>query len=169
MPTLFITCGLSGTGKSTVAKIVSEITGAEVIRSDVVRKELAGISPEKHSYVSFNTGIYSGEFTKKTYQRMTELASDYLKSGRDVLLDATFTKRWQRDMARNLAESLNTGFKCLVVTCPEEVVIERLRNRMMDGKDVSDGREEIYFAQKRSYEPPDEIPPENIIEISLPG
>ena len=42
-PMLVVMTGLSGTGKSTVARRLARAFGARLFASDVVRKELAGI------------------------------------------------------------------------------------------------------------------------------
>ena len=53
-PTMLIVCGLAGSGKSTVARMLGDLTGFEVLSSDVIRKRLARGSADGacHSRVS---------------------------------------------------------------------------------------------------------------------
>src|SRR5690606_22748475 len=65
-PTVFLVGGLSGTGKSVVAHRLARSLGATLISSDVVRKTIAGISPEEHVPATFGAGIYTAEHTART-------------------------------------------------------------------------------------------------------
>jgi 2-phosphoglycerate kinase len=62
---LVITCGLSGTGKSTVARELAKPLRAKVITSDVVRKKLLGIAPTKRATEAFGGGVFR-RMTKRT-------------------------------------------------------------------------------------------------------
>jgi hypothetical protein len=54
----------------------------------------------------------------------------------------------------------------LIHCSSDEVTTERrLRHRTAQGADVSDGRWEIYVAQKAVYEPLNEFPPEHVLEL----
>ena len=63
---LVITCGLSGSGKSTVAREISAAIDGEIIASDVVRKRLAGMDPAKRALDEYRAGLYSAEMSKQT-------------------------------------------------------------------------------------------------------
>jgi hypothetical protein len=149
MPALVIVCGYIGSGKSTVAKELSKRTGIEVLSSDVVRKKLAGISPKESRYEPFNKGIYSPEFSRRTYLSMIEEARKRLRIGKSIILDATFSKLWQRRAARKAAIEENSRFLCIEVTCPEDVIRTRLGRRKAS---ISDGRWEIFHQHKSSFE-----------------
>ena len=88
--TLFITCGLSGSGKSVVASELSFQLGLEHCSSDPVRKQLAGIPPTERRSGGYLDGIYGHAFTRATYDRLRELADVALTTGRSVIVDATF-------------------------------------------------------------------------------
>src|SRR5690606_38944115 len=95
-PFLLITCGLVATGKSTLAAAVAEPLGAAVVRSDVVRKELAGLPPGTPRPAPWGQGLYGPEATERTYAAMLERARAALAAGRPVVLDATFSQARQR-------------------------------------------------------------------------
>jgi aminoglycoside phosphotransferase family enzyme/predicted kinase len=151
-PVLLITAGLMGTGKTTIAEAVGRKTGAIVISSDVVRKRLAGIRPGERHYEAFENGIYSADFTRKTYDALYAEAARLLAQGRSVILDASFKKRNERLRAAEVA--VKAGARFMVVECvlDEATVRERLRKRVLDGTSASDGREEILGAQKADFD-----------------
>lgn len=154
--------GLSGSGKSFLAKLLSERFGYRWIRSDVIRKELAGIPLEKSAKALFGKGIYTEEMTRRVYGEMIRRAKEHLKRGEKVVLDATFLKRWQRELLKELGEVL-----FLWLEAPEEVVKERLKRR----RDVSDADFSVYLEQKRRVEEPEgavrlrtDRPPEELLK-----
>ncbi len=163
-PTLFITSGLSGCGKSTVAHELAKRLGLVVLSSDVTRKKLAHISTKEHRFDSIESGIYSPEFSRKTYDALFSEAEKVLKDGASVIIDATFIKSAERITAKKLAEQ--TGAKFYIIECKldEETTHSRLEKRMNEHT-PSDGRWEIYLAQKNSIEPVSEIPASNHIII----
>jgi len=154
---LVMTCGLTGSGKSTVARRLGESFAFEVVRSDVVRKELLGLDPYERKWDAFEAGAYSSDITERTYAAMVVRAQALLATGESVVLDGCFTKRAQRAAAVELAR--RSGVPLLVLEChaPEGVVRERLEGRSSKGRAVSDGRWEIYHHQAATFEPPDEI------------
>jgi len=162
VPKLFVVFGLSGTGKSTLARALSEITLSEWLPSDIVRKNLVGIAPTEHRYEPFEKGIYSKEYTEKTYKKMIEIAKETLKKGRDVVLDATFRERVYRDIVQK--ELRFADIYWIWCTAPDSVVKERFMRRK-DTQDISDARWEIYLAQKENFESPTEIPEQKLINI----
>jgi predicted kinase len=96
---------------------------------------------------------------------MLQRAEAALGEGRSVLLDATFLQRKHRQWARRLAERAGARFLCLQVRAHEAAVRRRLQKRDQQGTDPSDARWEIYLAQKRSQEPPQELPREELLVL----
>ncbi|MBM2838285.1 MAG: putative kinase [Deltaproteobacteria bacterium] len=150
-PTLIIMAGLVGTGKSAVAGLLGEATGAPVVRSDEARKRLAGILPDEHRYEDYEKGIYSEEFTNKTYSELLKEASEVLGGGRSIILDASYKSRASRERAAALAREKGARFFIVECICDQKVVRARLTKRM-DEMDTSDGRWEIYDRQKKEFE-----------------
>ena len=154
---LIVTCGLTGSGKSTLARKLGEVHALQVVRSDVVRKELVGIAPEERRWLPFDQGEYSPEMTDRTYAAMLERARALLEVGHSVVLDGCYTKRLQRDGAVDLARRLAVPLLLLECRTSENVIRERLERRAQKGGAVSDGRWEIYHRQLAEFEPPEEI------------
>jgi len=145
---LLVLVGLSGSGKSFVASILHKEFGFEWIRSDKIRKEMAGIELTKKVKVGFSQGIYTEEWTKKVYERMLEIAEEKLKKGKKVVLDATFLKEWQRQMV--IKKFPNAVL--IWITASEEEILKRLNSR----EDISDADVDVYLKQKEIFEPPQE-------------
>ena len=100
---LFITHGLAGSGKSTIAAQLVETLGAIRIRSDVERKRLAGLTARTDSGSGLLQGIYTAEATEKTYQHVASCAEQVIKAGFSTIVDAAFLQRWQREIFQELA------------------------------------------------------------------
>ena len=168
-PVLFITTGLVGTGKTFLAEALAKRLGLAVISSDVTRKQLAGIPVTEHRFNELNTGIYSAEFSRKTYDRMFSAARDILNDGGSVILDASFIKAEERLKARQLAKKMGADFFIIECTLDEESIKKRLAQRLEVGS-ASDGRWEIYQPQKKQFQPVVEVPPQNhvIIDTAKP-
>ncbi|NIR92482.1 MAG: gluconate kinase, partial [Gammaproteobacteria bacterium] len=72
-----------------------------------VRKELAGITPAESQRHAIDTGIYSEEFSEKTYKALLERAEVHLQQGKSVILDASYQYVRNRQSVRALAKKLN--------------------------------------------------------------
>ena len=165
VPALLVVCGLSGTGKSTFARVFSDYTGFPVINSDVVRKELAGVSATASMRASYGDGIYTESYTHKVYCAMLEKASAILRGGAGLVVDATFKDAVQREKFRALAKHL--GIPVLFVECrldPSEV-LRRLELRERREVEVSDATRRIFLRQLEEVAPMDEIPEANHIVV----
>ena len=64
---LVLTCGLPGSGKSTLSRHLAAPLRAAVLRSDVVRKRLAKIPATERWKGGFLDGPYTPEMTERTY------------------------------------------------------------------------------------------------------
>jgi predicted kinase len=160
-----ITTGLMGTGKTTLAKSVARKTGDVMISSDVVRKQLAGIPQTERKYDGFQSGIYSLEFTRKTYDTMFGMAFRLLANGQNVIIDASFKKRDERLTARQMAAKADADFVMIECVLNDEEIKRRLVKRSASGTSVSDGRLEILGEQKADFDRIGELESSNHIVI----
>ncbi len=157
-PTLILMAGLTGTGKSVRAASLAPRIGAEIIRTDILRKEMLHMAPAERHREAFGRGIYREEVTWKTYDRVIELSSDKLTEGKSVIIDASFKSRAHRQRALAAAEKLKADFFIIECICPENIVRERLDMRTSDKGEASDGRWEIYLKQKETFDRITEVP-----------
>ena len=63
-PSLIVVCGLSGSGKSTVSRMLQHRKGFRAINSDRVRKRLASIPPHEHVRTDYGANLYSERFNQ---------------------------------------------------------------------------------------------------------
>ncbi len=91
-PILLFTAGLMGIGKTTLASALSEVLDAVLLRSDVIRKQLAGNRPDRPGREAFGEGLYAPEMSALTYRKMHRCAQQALARGKTVIVDASFTR-----------------------------------------------------------------------------
>jgi aminoglycoside phosphotransferase family enzyme/predicted kinase len=150
-PCLLLLGGLPGTGKSTLAGVLAESAGFQVLRSDVIRKELAAAPAMPAPSHCFAEGIYTPEWTERTYAECLRRAEELLFEGQRVLVDATFR---DENIRRIFLESaLRWGVPALLLLCQAEpeVVRQRLENRRGD---ASDADWNIYLQAALRWEEP---------------
>lgn len=152
-PQLVLVGGLMGVGKSTFARVLAEAAGGVVLRSDVVRKELAGLEPATPSPEAFRQGLYGAAMTARTYAALRERARRELAAGQLVIVDASFMREADRRDFLALAAELGRPAGQIYLHCPVEITLERLDRRQAEGRDASDGRRELLAAQAADYEP----------------
>lgn len=155
--TIWVFFGQIGTGKSTVAEKWAERHALSCYNSDRIRKKLAGISPTSKREEALDQGIYSRDFTIKTYDALLNLAEKESIAGKSVVLDASYQERRERNRLQELAQSLEVRVVFVYCICSPDVVKKRLEARSKDPEAVSDGRWDIYQVQREKFEAPDEL------------
>lgn len=150
---LVITCGVSGSGKSTCAAKLAPAVQAFHIRSDVERKRLCGIGAGKRSR-KMKLDIYTPGLTEKTYGRLAVIAAICLEEGYPVIVDATFLDAGLRQRFRKLAEEHGCPFTILYFHAPPTALQERVRNRFQENRDPSEADETVLLGQLSKEEPP---------------
>lgn len=153
-PRLVITCGLSGSGKSTAALELVDACGFVRVRSDVERKRLFGLAAEARSGAGLDAGIYSREAGDRTYRQLAEHAKAALTAGERVVVDAAFLRRDQRAPFAALAERLGVPFTVLRLDADPELLRRRVVERLAHGADVSEAGPEVLSRQQVSVEWP---------------
>lgn len=135
-PCLVLVAGLPGTGKSTLARGLAERAGLSIVRSDVVRKELAGLAGQAPTPPSVREGLYTPEATERTYVECLHQAERLLFEGKRVLVDATFREERQRQAF--LDATVRWGVPGLLLLCQAEpeTVRRRLAQRQLDASDA---------------------------------
>jgi len=152
-PMLFVVYGLMGTGKSSLARWMWGQFGWPLLRSDVVRKKLAGLAETTKVPEKFNQGLYSPEMSARTYEEMFARAEGFLQAGVSVVLDASFKAQDERDQAADLAGKTGAGLLFVQTACEPDEQRGRLERRWEKGE-VSDGRVELMDDQAEVFAPP---------------
>jgi uncharacterized protein len=150
---LVVVGGLPGTGKSTLAAGLGDRLGATVLRSDEIRKELAGLAPTTSAQAPFGEGIYTPAATEGTYETMLDRAAVALGLGETVILDASWTEERHRTEARAVAERTHSELVELCCTAPTAIASQRMREREAAGDDPSDATPAIAAALATATDP----------------
>jgi aminoglycoside phosphotransferase family enzyme/predicted kinase len=135
---LFITHGLSGSGKTSATQSLLGLIGAIRVRSDIERKRLHGFAALGRSGSSLADGIYTPAATVATYDRLLLLARLILAAGFPAVVDAAFLKRSERDAFRALASILCVPFLIIACYAPEAVLRKRVAQRLGSAADASE-------------------------------
>lgn len=151
-PRLFITHGLSGSGKSHLSAQLAERLPAIRLRSDVERKRIAGLTAEARTAGC----VYSAEMTARTYGRLAELAGVLLEAGYSVIVDATFLNRASREVQKRVAEQRGAAFLIIDCRAPMAVLRERIQARARAGTDPSEADSAVLDYQATHREAPGE-------------
>lgn len=152
-PALVITHGASGSGKSFASRLLAMWLPAVQIRSDVERKRLAGLGPKEGSGSGLMAGMYSAEATRQTYQRLLDLAEELIAFGLVAVVDATFLRLEQRRLFAAMAERMLVPFVILDMRFNEQVLHDRMRDRMEHGGSVSEADEGVLAQQLAMADP----------------
>jgi len=134
--------------------------------TDRIRKELAGLQATERRTDGLQQGIYTPEFTKKTYREILIRAEQDLQQGAiGVVLDGSYSKREDRNNVVILAEKQNADALFILCACSDQEVKHRLELRAEDPSAVSDGRWEIFIRQKEIFEFPNELNDNQVLQL----
>lgn len=135
-PCLVAIGGFSGTGKSTLARELAPslgaVPGAVVIRSDVVRKTLAGVSPLDR----LGPEGYSSEMSARVYATVAERARALLREGHSAIVDAVYARPHDRESIERIAADAAVPFAGIWLEAPETTLVERVEQRRHDASDA---------------------------------
>lgn len=128
--------GLSGTGKSTLARNLASTfgpaPGARVIRSDVLRKRLHDAKPEAR----LPPTAYTMETTRRVYDELNHQADAAVAAGFPTIVDAAFLRENERIEIAQTAARSDAPFVGLWLEAPREILAERIRARRDDASDA---------------------------------
>jgi len=137
---LVLVGGPPATGKTTVARSVADDNDWVVLRSDDVRKELAGIPSGTPAAAPLMAGVYTPAMTALTYGELLHRAQWLLERGESTVLDATWADGTWRREARRVALAAHAELVELRCDAPVEVAARRAADR---GPGASDAGPEI--------------------------
>lgn len=152
-PTLWITHGLSGSGKSTGALELVRQESAIRIRSDVERKRLAGHASTFAPSEFEPRVLYSDSHTEATYEYMLGLSRALLRDRVNVVIDATFLQRGFRERFKSLAKDEDAIFQILTFEAAVDELKRRIQSRAVENANVSDATLAVLQKQLAAIEP----------------
>lgn len=161
-PLLVLTCGISGSGKTWLARQLATRLHAVHVCSDIERKRIGNVAGRQGSHAAPGRGLYSAQASREVYDRLGVCAAAALAGGYPVIVDATFHRR--ADRARLHALGLQYGAAVRVVFChaPREVLQQRISARRQSGVDASEADLPVLEWQAKRFEP---ISPEENLAV----
>ena len=136
-PRLIAIGGMPGTGKTTLGRALTPqvlpVPGAILLRSDVIRKELAGVDP----LTRLGPEGYSKAMTRRTYQALLARAGAVLAAGHSVIVDAVSARAKDRDAIEAVARDHGAGFNGIWLDAPVDTLEERIARRREDASDAT--------------------------------
>lgn len=136
-PELIAVGGLSGTGKTTLARLLAPAIGAApgavILRSDVIRKSMLGVAED----IRLGDEAYDARTNAAVYQRLGELAKTALAAGHSVVADAVFGDGAERRHIASIAHAAAAEFHGVWLTAPRPVLEQRLTGRVADASDAT--------------------------------
>jgi aminoglycoside phosphotransferase family enzyme/predicted kinase len=162
---VYLVGGIIGGGKSTAARTLARATGAVVVSSDEVRR----FAPEDASEGGaggWPEARYSRAARARVYDAMLEGAASVVASGRDVVLDASWSTRETREQARAWASAHASHPVFIEIRCDRAVALARLEARQHQANDASEAGPVLYDDFAGSFENPDEWPTQDLVVIA---
>jgi predicted kinase len=163
--TAVVMVGLTGSGKSHLANALGNRVEASIISSDAIRDELTSRTASADAY---GAGRYGEDERAAIYTAMRERADTYLRAGDSVILDATHVARRDRDAVYELARSSGARPVVVHVRADDATTRKHMESRAAQPDAASEGRWEIYHAQRAVFEPVDEAT-EDVAVVEVDG
>jgi uncharacterized protein len=137
-PKLVAVGGLSGSGKTTVARklapAIGPAPGAVVLRSDVLRKELHGVGETDR----LPPDAYAPEMTRRVYAELVDRARRILSAGHGVVVDAVHARPEEREALEDMARELGVPFRGVWLEADPDILIARVKARTGDASDADE-------------------------------
>jgi len=135
-PWLLAVGGLSGTGKSglarTLAPELAPSPGAVLLRSDVERKLMLG----KDEHDRLPASAYTPEVTARVYATVADKARRALAAGHSAVVDAVFARPHERALMAQSAQALGVPFHGIFLVADLDTRLARVGARERDASDA---------------------------------
>jgi predicted kinase len=143
-PTLVITVGLPGSGKSTFARRLAPALDAVILQSDVLRRLL------------FETPVHAEGESKRLFRAIQAVTLRLLLAGRSVIVDATNLRETHRRPYYDIASKAGARLHVVHLKAPEDVILSRLAHRrdVQDPAEASQAYEGVYALLLQQEESP---------------
>jgi predicted kinase len=113
--TAYAMCGLAFSGKSTAAKVIARELSAELIVLDAINHERG---------LHGGDGLTIAQWEETSFIAMDRLRA-FLKQGRSVVVDDTFSHRHLRERCKKVADDAAAKFRIIYIDTPLEVIQAR--------------------------------------------
>lgn len=150
---LVLVGGAPGTGKSNLSRGMAAHLGARLLRSDVLRKERAGLDPTTDLAAPVDQGEYRPAQVDEVYDELLARASAHLRHGETVVLDASWSSPRHRQAARTAAREAHARIVEVRASAPLAVCQQRVARRREHGSDASDATPELVGTLTERFAP----------------
>jgi len=123
------------------------------VRSDIERKRLLGVGELVRTDSKPGQGAYSDRARSGVYERMAETIDSLLGAGFNVIADASFLSRKERDLVKTLADQKELSLVFVDTNANTDELVRRLRDRSAAGDDVSEADAGILHYQREHSDP----------------
>ena len=137
-PRLVIMHGYSGSGKTWLSQALMLRLPAIRLRSDIERKRLHGLQETEGSGSTVAEGLYASGARTVVYECLAGLAESILEAGHNVIVDASFLDRAERDRFRDLAGRAGREFVIISASAARKELRRRIERRHHVGGDPSE-------------------------------
>jgi uncharacterized protein len=137
-PALVLMSGVTGCGKTWLARQLAPRLSAVHLRSDVERKRRAGLAPLAASHSGIAAELYSPEVSEAVYEGLAQAAEDVLAGGYAAVVDAAFLLQEQRALFSALARRLDVPLHVVLCQAPDAVLRARIAARRQSALDASE-------------------------------
>lgn len=135
-PSLIAIGGLSGTGKSVLARdlapLIGPHPGALILRSDVERKHLFGVAETER----LPPTAYRPETNLRVYRTLCDHAARAIAAGHAAIIDAVFAKPEERAAIAAVGKAANVNFRGLFLVADLNTRLQRVGQRTHDASDA---------------------------------
>ena len=136
-PRLIAVGGLSGTGKSTLARALAPISasapGARMLHTDALRKALFGAPKTQR----LPEAAYAPDVSTRVYERQRDEAARYLRAGYSVIVDGVFGVPQERAAIAAVAAACGVPLRGLWLEAPVDELRQRIDGRRADMSDAT--------------------------------
>ncbi|HWT48492.1 MAG TPA: AAA family ATPase, partial [Mycobacterium sp.] len=144
--------GNPGTGKSALAHALAERTGAQVISTDDVRRELRESGVITGDAGVLDRGLYSPDNVAMVYEVALRRANLLLGNGESVILDGTWRDPQMRAQARRLASETHSAMVELMCSTTVDMAAGRIRTRRPGNSEVTPEIAAALAAQRAGWD-----------------
>lgn len=111
--TLYLMLGYPGAGKTTAARLIHEITGAQHLWADQVRREM------------YKNPTYSHTENMHLYAHLNDMTDQLLGVGKSVVFDTNFNFYKDREHLRKIADKYKTRVVVVWVQADKDIAKQR--------------------------------------------
>jgi aminoglycoside phosphotransferase family enzyme/predicted kinase len=158
--------GNPGTGKSTVARALAEQTGAQIISTDDVRRELRDSGAITGDSGVLDRGLYTPENVVAVYEAALRRARPLLDNGQSVILDGTWRAEQMRARAHRLASETHSAMVELTCVATVGTAAGRITTRRPGSSEVTPEIAAAVAARGADWDTADRIDTSGTLEDS---